>query len=112
MIARGTWAVIILTAFVVVYFAFVRPKLRKFPPTKPFYDSEERVWDRIKGYRTVVIAALGVILTEAPDILQAVSGLDLTVWVPDATAKRISQVIILIMVILRAQTNTSIGHKE
>jgi hypothetical protein len=80
MFANPLWSVLILVALVLIYRFIISPRLKvRFAETYTEIDGWwARQWARIVAFRTIIVAALGPILTALPDLLALIPTVDLS----------------------------------
>ena len=83
MFANWIWSALILLVLVLIYRFIISPRLRvRFSETYTEIDGWwARQWARIYAFRTVIVAAMGPLLTALPDLLAQIPNLDLS-WLP------------------------------
>lgn len=88
MFAHWIWSVLLLAAFVAIYWFIIRPRLKaKF--TELYADIDSfwgRLWARTYAFRTFWVAAFGALMTALPDILVAIAPLDFSQILPQPWA--------------------------
>jgi hypothetical protein len=104
----------LIVAAIAVYAVWIRPKIRNLPHIKDFYDEVDSRWQRLLLWVRVqwdaIVAAVLMIWPQLPDLLQQISGTDMSALIPTETTKIINQVIGLILIVLRA-VNLSATNK-
>lgn len=111
--------VLLFLAALAVYVVWIRPKIRNLPHIKEFYDEADGLWQKLLVWLRVqwdaVVAACLMIWPQLPDMLQQISGADLSALIPTETTKIINQAIGLALIVLRAMnlaaTNKINGNK-
>lgn len=110
------WSLGFLTSFILIYIFMIRPVLHDQPGLREAYAKADgfwtKVWMTFKGWRTVIVLSLGIILTELPGILNEFQVIDWSAWLDDATAKRVSQIFLILGIVLRTVTKAPVGAKE
>lgn len=101
-------ALIVVAAFVAVYFIWVRPYLAKLPSWSDVNAKEMGLWQKIKhwleGRKTVLVGLWGSVLGLGPDVLNIFTGVDLQklLHLPEQWALWVSAVAVpLLMVLFR-----------
>ncbi len=107
MFANPLWSLLLLALPVALYFFVIRPRL-KVNFTDLYADIDTlwgRVWARIYAFRTLVIAALGAVLTAIPDLLVKIAPLDFS-WLPQPWAAYVSPVALFAVAVMKAFETT------
>ncbi|WP_445222269.1 hypothetical protein ACKWRH_21680 [Bradyrhizobium sp. Pa8] len=95
----------LIGAAIAVYVVWVRPKIRNLPHIKEMYDQADGLWQRLLVWVRVqwdaIVASILMVWPQLPDILQQISGADMSALIPTETTKVINQVIGLILIVLR-----------
>lgn len=99
-----------MVGFLAFYIFVVRPHFKKLETFKDVFDYEETRWEAIKtwaqGRKVILIGMWGEMIAFAPDVLNAVSGMDLRtiLHLPDAWAAIITGIIPILMIIARTKS--------
>lgn len=95
---------IVVVGFVYIY--WIRPTIRNLPHIREFYDNADGFWQKLLvGIRVQwdgLVGAFLILWPQLPDLLQQVSGLDMSALIPSDWTKIINQGIGLMLVVLRA----------
>lgn len=95
----------LIGAAIAVYAVWIRPKIRNLPHIKEMYDSADSFWQKLLIWVRVqwdaIVAAVLMIWPQLPDLLQQVSGADMSALIPTETTKVVNQVIGLALIVLR-----------
>jgi hypothetical protein len=114
------WGIVLVVMFVTVYAFWIRPKVASLPAYHDQFaqlDAKEAgamtaFKLKIRGWKTVIITALGLIVTQFPDVLQQAVGVDLTAFGFDETvAKRTAQTFMILALLMRAMAKGPVGSK-
>jgi hypothetical protein len=91
--SRLVWTFGIITALIIVYIFWIRPKMKEIAAFRGFYEGiegkEASLWQRICGWRTVIIAFVGLALPELVMGLQEFQIIDWSTFFDEAIARRI-----------------------
>lgn len=84
MFAHWIWSLLLIAAPIALYWSVIRPRLKaRFTDLYDRIDSlPSRLWAYTYAFRTFWIAAFGVVITAAPDLLVIISPLDFSPWLP------------------------------
>jgi hypothetical protein len=108
------WTAWIFLSLVVIYVWLIRPRLAKSDELREFYAHADSFWERlrlrIKGWGVMIVLTFSLIISELPSLLTELQLLDFEYWF-GPYAKRISQFLILLGIILRANMARGIGQK-
>lgn len=104
------WSVAVILGPILIYWFVIRPRLKeRFADTYSHIDSWwQRQWARVLAFRTYVIGALGIWLSEAPALLDGLNAVNLTDW-PEGWQSTVRLVTIFLMIYTRARATTPVG---
>lgn len=93
---------------IIVYVLWIRPTIRNLPHIKEFYDEADSRWQAfliwLRVQWDIVVSTFLMLWPQIPDLLQGISGADMSALIPSETTKVINQVIGLLLLVLRAFT--------
>src|SRR4051794_7452679 len=95
-----------LVVAIVVYVLWIRPTIRNLPHIKTFYDGADGFWQRAMLWIRIqwdgLVAGFLIVWPQLPDMLQQITGLDMSALIPTESVKLINQGIGVALVIIRA----------
>lgn len=108
MFANPIWSVLILAGLVAVYYFIIRPRLRvAFSETYAHLDTWwERWWARIVAFRSWIATVAAALLIALPDILVAVTPIDLSPFIGEKWAPLVSGALAAFLALNRAFSTT------
>lgn len=98
------WSALLLLVPVLIYVFIIRPRLEA--KLTELYADIDSFWGRLKArlyaFRTQVVAAVGILLAAAPDILVAVAPLDFSPYIGQDYAKLVGLGTAVTMAVMNA----------
>ena len=93
---------------IVIYVKWIRPTIRNLPHIKNFYDETDSIWQHaflwVRVQWDAIVSCLLIVWPQVPDILQQISGTDMSALIPTTTTKVINQVIGVTLIAFKALT--------
>lgn len=95
-----------LISALTIYIVWIRPTIRNLPHIKDALDQADTFWSKVLVWFRVqwdaVVGFLLIMLPEVPDLIQQLTELDLSAFIPSDTAKTITAILGVISLAARA----------
>lgn len=111
------WVVALLTIALTSYAIWLRPALQRLPHLQVAYILAngfwQRLWVRLRAWWDMIMAAGLIILPEVPNLIDSITGVDLSDYFPPGAWKVITQLLgvsaLLLRVFLQKKTDQIIA---